>query len=180
MYGDYFLYNWCTSEGKGSGGGGGGSGNSGAGCGVFVLFIVVGLFLQAMFGEDDATKYKREREAEAKREEIRKAEWDAKREKWEQENPAIPFTIPKTALENGMTGNYLALRNSERERMKYLYDRRENTRDASGQRIKVLTDREDAELQWLTLRAELQRRNGYRAQAIMRQIQAIEARWRGR
>jgi hypothetical protein len=180
MYGDYLLMNWCTREDKGSGGGGGSSGDSGNGFGTFLAFMVIAAFIIIIFGEDSTTKYQRERKEERRKDEERKAESDAQRTKWEQENPAIPFTIPKTALENGMTGNYLALRDSERERMKYLYDRRENTRDSRGERIKVLTDRENAELEWLRLRAELNDGRGRRADAIRRQIQEIEARWRGR
>jgi len=182
MFGFGPMSGWYGEDletGRGRGGGGS-PGDAGAGCGVWVLIIVAALFLQAMYGEDSSTKYKREREEEARKEETRKAEWDAKRKKWEQENPAIPFTIPKTALENGMPGNYLPLRDSERERMKYLYDRRENTRDARGQRIKILTDRENAELEWLTLRAELHGGGKRRWAVIQQRIQAIEARWRGR
>ena len=49
MYGDYFLYNWCTSEGKGSGGsgGGGGGGVDDGGCGIMIVIIFVALLLSS-------------------------------------------------------------------------------------------------------------------------------------
>ena len=46
MYGDYFLFNWCTSEGKGGGsGGGGGGGSDDNGCGIIALIFLACLAL---------------------------------------------------------------------------------------------------------------------------------------
>ena len=46
LYGDYFLYNWCTSEGKGSGSnGGGGGGGDDNGCGIIALIFLACLAL---------------------------------------------------------------------------------------------------------------------------------------
>jgi len=55
-----------TGRGRG-GGGGGGSGKELNGCSIFMLFMVVAAFLIMVFGEDSTTKYKREREEEARR-----------------------------------------------------------------------------------------------------------------
>ena len=77
MYGDYFLYNWCTSEGKGSGGSGGGSpGDVGEGCGVgFAIFM--GLFvLMTLFDCNGSQKKEYERQQQVQ-EKIRRGNEEA-------------------------------------------------------------------------------------------------------
>ena len=73
MYGDYFLYNWCTSEGKG----GSSPGDAGEGCGVgFAIFM--GLFvLMTLFDCNGSQKKEYERQQRVQ-EEIRRGNEEAR------------------------------------------------------------------------------------------------------